>query len=193
MSLHGWDCAIPALYLLLWPNSNANIEALTSWNRHLKLLKLDQLTRKKRQWDQHGHLMVKMLSLMYLHCPCKQAYFNYTTTLFLLQYKHGLYSSHDSHSNYFLYLFILCTHACSFPILFSCVNGRRASWFISWVVIHENRRTFLCIPCWDEHQGWEEETGMYTDVSDSLSDHTGSSVFTQSGRRSWHRLKFWTG
>lgn len=34
-----------------------------------------------------------------------------------------------------------CTHAHPVPILV-CVNVRRASWFISWVVSHENRGAF---------------------------------------------------
>lgn len=124
-----------------------------------------------------------------VHClhklfNCSTTYFCYTINTVLIQ--------STTLTTIFYICSPVCTQAHTFPIIL-CVNVRWASWFISCVVSPENQRAFLCIPCWGEHQGWEEETGMSVDVSDSLSDHSGSSVFVQRGRHSSHCQKLGLG
>lgn len=96
-------------------------------------------------------------------------------------YKHCPYSNCDSHPNNF-YIYSCCAHMHTLSPSFFCVNGKRASWFIYWLVIYENWKAFLYIPC------WEEETDMSIDVNDTLSNHTGPSVFIWRSRCSWQRI-----
>lgn len=99
-------------------------------------------------------LMCMVCVHIYLHCLHQQAYSTaylcYTTNTVLIH-------KHDSPPENFRMCLPTCTHAHTLPILLCVdVKGEGASWFLSWVVSHENQRAFLCIPRWGEQQGWEE-------------------------------------